>query len=158
LFTVPSVLAFWHDRDQEVGRIAVMLTNRVERRVEWGETDAAGIVFYPNIYRWFDAASHDLLAAAGVDVQGLLMEGYAIPLVETGARFLRPILYADRIEVVSAIEDVRTRGFRLRHTIRRGDDVLCEGHEVRVWARIVPGGIQAVPIPEETRTRFTAPE
>jgi acyl-CoA thioesterase FadM len=35
--------------------------HRIVLPVEWGDTDAAGIVFYPNYYRWFDRAAHALL-------------------------------------------------------------------------------------------------
>ncbi len=34
--------------------------------VGWGDCDPAGIVFYPNFYRWFDACSHALLTARGL--------------------------------------------------------------------------------------------
>ena len=32
-------------------------------KVRWGDTDAAGIVFYPNFYKWMDEATHEFLAS-----------------------------------------------------------------------------------------------
>lgn len=32
-----------------------MLINRRTIRIEWGDCDPAGIVFYPRYFEWFDA-------------------------------------------------------------------------------------------------------
>ena len=40
-------------------------TTRMQRTVEWGDCDPAGIIFYPTYYRWMDAASWHLFAEAG---------------------------------------------------------------------------------------------
>ena len=37
-------------------------TTRMQRTVEWGDCDPAGIIFYPTYYRWMDAASWHLFA------------------------------------------------------------------------------------------------
>ena len=42
-----------------------MLINRRTIRIEWGDCDPAGIVFYPQYFKWFDAAAAALVAAAG---------------------------------------------------------------------------------------------
>ena len=40
-------------------------------RVEWGDCDPADIVFYPNYFRWFDAASWNLFEVAGGGWDGI---------------------------------------------------------------------------------------
>ena len=40
-------------------------------RVEFGHCDPAGIVWYPNFYEWFDAASHRLAERAGDGLHAL---------------------------------------------------------------------------------------
>ena len=48
-----------------------MRTHVTRTRVRFGETDAAGIVFYPTFYAWFDMGTSGLLrAAAGPLLQG----------------------------------------------------------------------------------------
>ncbi len=42
-----------------------MLVNRRTIRIEWGDCDPAGIVFYPRYFEWFDACSTGLFEAAG---------------------------------------------------------------------------------------------
>jgi acyl-CoA thioesterase FadM len=68
-----------------------MFSNITQFRVEWGETDTAGIIFYPNYYRWFDRSSHALFRAAGMPISELIKLGFVHPILETGARFLQPL-------------------------------------------------------------------
>jgi len=36
-----------------------MRSNTIHYKIQWGDTDAAGIVFYPDYFRWFDLATHE---------------------------------------------------------------------------------------------------
>ena len=126
--------------------------------VEWGDCDPAQIVFYPNFFRWMDAASLRFFRAAGVppwhefEAQSGII---GTPLVDASARFLRPATYGDVIAVETAIDEWRGKSFVMSHVIRRGAEVLVEGREVRVFARRHPedpARIQAVMPPESVRT------
>jgi 4-hydroxybenzoyl-CoA thioesterase len=125
--------------------------------VEWGDCDPAGIVFFPNFFRWMDAASLHFFRAAGVpswreyEAQtGIL----GTPVVDVSAKFLRPATYGDVLDVRTEIDEWRGKSFVMSHIIRRGDDVLVEGRTVRVFARRHPDDpsrIQAVAAPESIR-------
>lgn len=125
--------------------------------VEWGDCDPAGIVFFPNFFRWMDAASLQFFRAAGVPPwrefearTGIL----GTPLVDASAKFLRPATYGDVIGVQTEVDEWRGKSFVMSHIIRRGDDVLVEGRTVRVFARRHPDDparIQAVEAPESIR-------
>ena len=125
--------------------------------VEFGDCDPARIVFYPNFFRWMDAASRHFFAAAGVPPwheteaeDGIL----GTPLVDASAHFERPATYGDRLAVETTIAEWRGRSFVMRHVVRRGDTVLVDGREVRVFARRHPDDparIQAIDVPERVR-------
>jgi 4-hydroxybenzoyl-CoA thioesterase len=109
--------------------------------VEWGDCDPAQIVFYPNFLRWIDSAAHHFFAAAGVPAWSQIEAATGIigtPLVEVTVRFRRPATYGDEISVESWIGEWREKSFVMQHTVRRGDTVLLEGREVRVFARRHP--------------------
>lgn len=36
--------------------------NETKFQIQWGDTDRAGIVYYPNYYKWFDLAGHNFFA------------------------------------------------------------------------------------------------
>lgn len=126
--------------------------------VEWGDCDPAGIVFFPNFFRWMDAASLHFFRAAGVppwrefEAQSGIV---GTPLVDASAKFLRPATYGDVIDVQTEVDEWRGKSFVMSHIIRRGDDVLVEGRTVRVFARRHPDDparIQAVEAPASIRT------
>lgn len=126
--------------------------------VEFGDCDPAQIVFYPNYFRWMDAASLRFFRAAGVPPWREFEAQCGIigtPLVDASARFLRPASYGDAIDVDTVIDEWRGKSFVMSHIIRRGTDVLVEGREVRVFAKRHPDDpsrIQAVPPPDSIKT------
>jgi 4-hydroxybenzoyl-CoA thioesterase len=127
--------------------------------VEFGDCDPAQIVFYPNFFRWMDAASLHYFAAAGVPPWHRRNEGDGIigtPIVDVQARFLAPATYGDRIAIETTIAQWRSKSFVMEHLVRRDTTLLVEGREVRVFARRHPhdpARIQAVPAPAAIRAR-----
>jgi 4-hydroxybenzoyl-CoA thioesterase len=125
--------------------------------VEFGDCDPAGIVFYPNFFRWMDAASLHFFRAAGLPPWREMEARNGIigtPLVDAQARFLRPASYGDVVDIETTIAEWRDKSFVLTHVIRRGGDVLVEGREVRVFAARDPGDaarIRAVAPPASVR-------
>jgi len=121
-------------------------------RVQWGETDAAAIVFYPNYFRWFDQATHDLLRDLGCSVAAILERGFVVPIVEAKGRFLAALAYEDELAIASRVAEVRTRAFRIEHSVTRVDEVVCEGYEVRMWVHLGPDGrFVPEPIPQDLK-------
>jgi 4-hydroxybenzoyl-CoA thioesterase len=136
-----------------------MMTRRhVTRfRVEFGDCDPAQIVFYPNFFRWMDAASLQFFAACGMPPWRELEQSDGIigtPIVDVSAKFLRPATYGDAIEIETSIAEWRGTSFVMHHVIRRGADVLVDGREIRIFAQRHPDDlarIQAVRLPDRLR-------
>ena len=130
-----------------------------EFTVEFGDCDPAGIVFYPNFFRWMDAATWRFFDAAGVPSwrDGASRDGVVgAPLVDASAHFERPATHGDRIAIDTSVADWRGRSFVMLHVIRRGETKLVEGREIRVFARRHPDDparIQVVDIPPDIRKR-----
>ena len=127
--------------------------------VEFGDCDPAQIVHFPNYYRWIDAASRNFFARCGVPAWRELEPATGVigtPLVDTHARFLRTASYGDRLEVDTEVMEWRGKSFVMRHRIRRGDVLLVECEEVRIFAARAgadPHLIRAVPVPADIRAR-----
>jgi 4-hydroxybenzoyl-CoA thioesterase len=125
--------------------------------VHFGDCDPAGIVFFPNFSRWMDQASLAYFVACGVQpwrelvkVRGIL----GTPLLEIHTRFFKPATYGETIEVHTTIEEWAAKTFRHRHRIVRGEELLCEGTEVRAFVIRDPANpdrIKAIPIPDDIR-------
>ena len=121
--------------------------------VEWGECDPARIVFYPNVYRWFDKSSLDLMKHHGfgqdemIDALGIV--GY--PLIETHAEFKSPMKWTDELLVSSSVSANSAKTFKIIHKVFRGEELCVEGYEIRCWGKrdAETGKMSAINIPEE---------
>ena len=123
------------------------------RLVEWGDCDAAGIVYYPNYYRWMDAAFHAMTAAIGFDHRSLGAEHGLLgtPLVDTGCTFSAPATFGDVLTVTPTILGLGETSIRLAYDFHRGDTLTAPGREARVFVRSEGGSIAKVAIPAAIR-------
>ena len=128
--------------------------------MRFGETDAAGIVFYPTFFAWFDVGMSGLLRAA---LGGELCDAHGrpkfpVPIVETGARFVAPLHFDDAIAIRSTITELGRSSFRIEHVVLRGDVEAARGFEVRVLIQPADDGrITARALPPELRAAFREP-
>lgn len=123
-------------------------------RVEWGETDAAAIVYFPNYFRWFDGATHRLFEVAGYPVSRMMKSGFATPVIEARTRFFTSLFYEDEIEIRTSVGEIRTRALRMEHTILRNGQPVAQGHDVRMWVRLGGHGeaLTAEALPSDFRS------
>lgn len=130
-------------------------TSTMKVEVRFGDCDPAGIVFFPRYHRWMDAASLHFFMSCGVPpwhelerVNGIV----GTPLLEHHARFYKSATYGESLQILTEVEEWRTKVFVQKHTIRRGDDLICESRETRVFCVRDPhdrGRIRAIPVPED---------
>ena len=88
-------------------------TTRMQRTVEWGDCDPAGIIFYPTYYRWMDAASWHLFAEAGYSAARMRAEHLSLPLVHTECSFLSSPTFGETCIVESCVERLGGKHHRL---------------------------------------------
>ncbi len=124
--------------------------------VEFGDCDPAGIVYFPNFYRWMDAASRHWFVVRGVPTWRDAETRWGVigtPIVDVQTKFMKPALYGDKLAIETDVVEWRNKSFVQRHRILRGTDLLVEGTEVRVFAARGAGGagVRGVPVPDEIR-------
>jgi 4-hydroxybenzoyl-CoA thioesterase len=130
-------------------------------RVEWGDCDPAGIVYYPRFFHWCDVATWNFFAASGLPLIEL-QKRYGIigfPLLEASATFRVPSRPQDPIAIATRLGTLRRKTLELRHAFSRDGVALLEAREVRVWAHhdaTRPNGLRAAAIPPEVVARLTA--
>lgn len=124
-------------------------------KVTFGDTDAAGIVFYPNFYRWMDQAAHELVGASVMSVSKLQNEKKIIlPLLETFCQFKAPLFFEDYVEVHSQVVDMQDKVFKVEHVFKKDGNVVAEGYELRAWTSIEDSKPKAISIPKEVQEAF----
>ncbi len=126
-------------------------------QVEFGDCDPARIVWFPNFFRWIDAASRKFFVQCGVPPWHLLEISHGIigtPLVDTKARFINTASYGDTLDIAASVAEWRTKSFVQRYSITRGETLIMECDEVRIFAGPRADGspgIRAMPIPQDIR-------
>lgn len=137
---------------------------RRQRIIEWGECDAAGIVYYPRYFEMFDANTNALFrAVTGMDKRRLqrVHDIVGWPMVDSRASFQRPVSYGDEVSISSQVVRFGRSSIELLHRITIGEDrLVAEGHDTRVWVGKHPenpGAIKAKPLPDSfSRLFFSA--
>ena len=126
-------------------------------RVEFGHCDPAGIIWYPNYFHWTDSASRYFFEQCGVPTWAETTRTMGVigtPIVDTKARFLKTATYGENLAIHTRITEWREKSFVLSYVIKRGEDIIMEAEDVRIFAskrEDGKNGIRAVPIPPSIR-------
>lgn len=130
-----------------------MRTNEIKFLVNWGDTDMAGIVYYPNYMKWFDIAGHHFFRSCDLSPSRLEQEEEIIlPILDVRCTFVKPLYYEDVITVRTRVNEINNKTIKLNHEVWRGEERTGFGYELRGWVKKEKQGIKAVPIPEKVRS------
>jgi acyl-CoA thioester hydrolase len=138
------------------------LTTR--RRVEFRDTDAAGIVHFSAFFLWMESAEHELLRAAGVRVVDRPVAGETAPgndataswpRVSAACDYKSALRFADEVDIAVGVEEIGhssvTFGFRFEH----GGTWVAQGRIVAVRCLMRSGRKpEPVAIPDDVRRRL----
>jgi len=120
--------------------------------VKWGDTDGAGIVFFPNFYKWMDEATHDFFNQIGFKSSKLYEEHkIGFPILESKCEFKTPLLFEDEVTVVSTISELHDKVFKLDHDFYKNGMKVAGGYTLRAWTSFSGPKPKAVQIPKEVR-------
>lgn len=131
-----------------------MLINRRTLRIEWGQCDPAGIVFYPQYLIIFDTSTGWLFERTGLTPSAMRKKYNIVgmPVVEVGVRFVSPCRFDDEIVVESEVGEWGRASFTVRHRVLKAGELALDGFEKRVWVGPHPDeprGIKAQAVPAE---------
>ena len=101
-------------------------------RVSFGDCDPAGIVYYPNHFRWFDATFHALLQRFGGHAAvSRKLGSIGIGLIEVGGAFRAPAEDGDALVLTARLVEWREKTLRIAYEGRIDGRLTVEGFEVR---------------------------
>jgi len=101
-------------------------------RVYYEDTDAQGVVYYANYFRFLERARTEWLRALGVDqVHMLHEERRMFVVVSTQADFIMPAKFNDEIIATAGLAGLGRATFDIAQEIHRGPDLLLKS-SVRV--------------------------
>jgi acyl-CoA thioester hydrolase len=129
---------------------------KYRRRVQFAETDLAGIVHFATMFRYLEEAEHAMWRAAGLTIAG---RGSDIgwPRLTAALEFRNPLRFEEEFEVWVRIAELKTRTIEYEFTIVRAQTVIAVGTMTSVCVRRQPNGtMKAVEIPAEIADKLEA--
>jgi acyl-CoA thioester hydrolase len=133
-----------------------LFEHRLRRRVQFHETDAAGLVHFSCFFRYMEEAEHALWREAGLSIAP---EGSAIGWPRQAASFdyHRALHFEDEFEICIRIVAVGERKIRYVCEITKDAKRIATGALTIVCVNKRPGeAMKAMPIPAEIAARFRA--
>lgn len=101
--------------------------HRYPLRVQWEDTDAAGIVYYANYLRFIERGRSDLLLQHGIDQHGLMQMdgGVAFAVRACNIEYLKPARLHEELTVFTTITELRGASVTAQQDVWRGEEVLA---------------------------------
>jgi YbgC/YbaW family acyl-CoA thioester hydrolase len=126
---------------------------RTRRRVEFVDTDMAGIVHFSNFFRWMESAEVEFLRSRGLSVK-LPWEGQLLgfPRVSASCDYLQPARFEDVLEVAVHVEQIGRKSITYGFEFSRDGKVLARGRMSSVCCLVKSGDeLESVEIPASLR-------
>ncbi|RLA33306.1 MAG: hypothetical protein DRR11_05850 [Gammaproteobacteria bacterium] len=100
-------------------------------RVYYEDTDAQGLVYYANYFKFMERARTEWLRSLGVEQDVLLYEQRRLfVVIKTSCEFLVPAKFNDEIVATAALSDLSRATFAMEQNIFRNNldgELLCRG-------------------------------
>ena len=127
---------------------------RYRRRVEFSETDLAGIVHFSNYFRYMETAEHEFLRSVGLSVHAQ-SEGRLIswPRVHAECSYDAPLAFGDEFEVHLLVRHKKRKSITYEFLFHKADAArpIARGIVTAVCVAIdaATGKMCAITIPDE---------
>ena len=125
-----------------------------KRRVEFAETDAAGMAHFSVFFRYMEEAEHAVWRSAGLDIFAN-HETVSWPRISAKFDFKAPLKFQDEFEVRTEMGAVTRSTIQWAHVLMRGETIIGNGTVTAVCVAKNPDGtMKSAPIPQEVISRL----
>ena len=131
----------------------------IERRVEFGDTDMAGIMHFANFFKFMEVAETDFLRSRGLSVswhdtdKG---EHVGFPRVSAACDYTAPARFEDVLAISVSVEKIGHKSVSYRFEFSRGNEKIATGRITTVYCRKTPRGLESLDIPADMRATLEA--
>jgi acyl-CoA thioester hydrolase len=129
---------------------------KTTRRIEFCDTDMAGIVHFSNFFRFMESAETEFLRSRGLSVK-MEWEGTMIgfPRVSASCDYTSPARFEDVLDVAVTLDRLGTKSVTYAFAFTRAGDLIAQGKVTSVCCRVgVDRAFEAIAIPEQYRARL----
>ena len=130
---------------------------RMTRRVDFCDTDMAGIAHFANFFRWMEAAEVAFLRDRGLSVaMDWHGEALGFPRVSAQCDYMKPARFEDVLDIDVTLERLGTKSATYAFVFSRGGEVLARGKITSACCRVgADHKLTAIAIPDDIRALLT---
>lgn len=130
---------------------------QIRRRVEFSETDMAGIVHYSHFFRYMESAEHAFFRSLGMSIAPGGEGAVGWPRVHASCDYRRPLRFEDEFDVELLVKERRERSIVYVFRFWKDGEEVARGKLVAACVRKdASGAMRSVPIPEEIAGKIAA--
>lgn len=123
--------------------------------VRFGDLDAAGIAYYPNLVNFLHEAFEDFFAGhVGRPYPEAFRDGLGFPTVKVEMEFLSPVHYGDHVDIDVTVERVGRSSVQIRYDGSVGGRPVFQARNTMVAVDMPT--FRSTPLPAPLRASFLA--
>lgn len=126
-------------------------TFKTTRRVEFHETDMAGIVHFSNFNKYMEQAEHEYFRSLGLTIVDTQEDGSVVgwPRVSAQCSFESPVYYGDQLEIQLFVERVGVKSLTIKYEFWRDQTKIAKGRMKTVCCHFTRGEpMKSIEIPD----------
>lgn len=101
-----------------------MVTDKIQIRVRYAETDQMGFVYYGNYATYYEVARAETLRNLGFSYKLLEKQGVMMPVVENKSKYIRPAKYDDLLTVKVMVDELPQKRITFKYEIYNQQEKL----------------------------------
>lgn len=127
----------------------------ITHRVQFSETDLAGVVHFSNYFRMMEEVEHAFFRELGMSVSMELQQMHVSwPRVSAACDYLAPIRFEDQVELKLRVIRIGEKSLTYEVEFLAGGKKSAVGKITSVCCHITKQGMQAIVIPPEIRSKL----
>jgi YbgC/YbaW family acyl-CoA thioester hydrolase len=126
------------------------------RRIQFAETDMAGIAHFSNFFRMMEEVEHAFFRSVGLSVS-MQHDGMHVgwPRVHTGCEFFGPVRFEDEVELRLRVVRLGGKSFSYEVDFLLAGKPMALGKTTSVCCELRPDGtMKSIPIPPALREKL----
>lgn len=128
---------------------------RTKRRMEFADTDMAGLVHFANFFRFMEAAEVEFLRSRGLTVTITQAQEFGFPRVSASCDYLKPARFEDVIEIGVTVVNVGRKSVSYAFEFTKAGEVIARGQISAVCCRVGANrALESIEIPDSVRQRL----
>ena len=129
------------------------------RRVQFSETDMAGIMHFSNFFKMMEEVEHAFFRSVGLSVS-MQHDGMHVgwPRVSTSCDFFGPVKFEQEVELKLGVTKLGEKSFTYEVDFLLDGRRMALGKTTSVCCELRPDGtMRSIPIPDALRIKLTPP-